>query len=439
VPKTLVATVGTTHIWRSLKTASRAEAVRRSRLVLGEIERSFERVTIPNLGLPNGPTTTRGDLTLEEAFDRFLADPARSRAVKTAAHYDNLRWIASGLWGADKALATIGREDCRRLLDTLRVLPSNTAKRHPTRSILAIVELAERGKAGRPMSPATVNGYMAKFRAALNYAVIEGWIDRNPARGLRVIDPVRAKDKRLPFSAAQLRLIFDAPLYRGCLDDQDGYAVPGTARPRRARFWIPLLALFAGLRMNEACQLEPSDVQTLEGIPCITVTPRSVNGPSKRIKTAASERLVPVHPILVQLGFLDFVADAHEHRRGRLFHELSAGSSGYVSDPFSKWFRRFLARAGAAEPRTCFHSFRHCFRDALREAEIRHEVALALGGWTNGDGDEPEAAYGRGFRPRVLAEAIGKIAYPLDLSHLVLVEDLDVAHADGADETQPVC
>lgn len=170
--------------------------------------------------------------------------------------------------------------------------------------------------------------------------------------------------------------------------------------------------------MNEACQLERDDVKTLDGVPCLVVTPRNTTGSTKRIKTAASECLVPIHPLLRQFGFLEFVDDVRSRGHVRLFPELAAGSSGYVSDPFSKWFRRFLAKAGASEPKTCFHSFRHCFRDALREAGIRHEVALALGGWTSGDGGDPEAAYGRGFSPRVLEEAISKIAFPVSLDHL---------------------
>ena len=418
MPKTLVSTVGVTHIWRSLKTASRSEAVRRGRVVAGDIERSFERITPLEIRVSDHSRAATA-LTLEDAFDRFLGDPSRSRAIKTAAHYAYLRVLTSALWGEGRALGSIGREDCRRLLEVLRRLPSNTAKRYPTLAIAAVLELVEEGKAGPPMAPATVNGYLAKLRAALNYAVNEGWIDRNPARGLRVVDPIRARDKRLPFSPVQLRSIFDAPLYRGCQDDQDGYAIVGTARPRRARYWIPLLALFAGLRMNEACQLECDDVQTLQGVPCLVITRRSTSGSPKRLKTAASERVVPIHPALREFGFLQFVEAIRSGGHRRLFYELATGSSGYVSDPFSKWFRRFLQRAGASAPRTCFHSFRHTFRDALREAAIRHEVALALGGWTGTDGDEAEAAYGRGFSPRVLEEAIRKITFPVDLSHLL--------------------
>ena len=79
-------------------------------------------------------------------------------------------------------------------------------------------------------------GIGCKFRAVMNFCQNEGWIERNPAKGLQVIDRVRRRDKRLPFSAEQLRLIFDAPIYRGCVDDWAGYSTPGYAHPRRGRF-----------------------------------------------------------------------------------------------------------------------------------------------------------------------------------------------------------
>ncbi len=135
------------------------------------------------------------------------------------------------------------------------------------------------------------------------------------------------------------------------------------------------------------------------------------------------ERLVPIHSALREMGFISFVEARRAAGGRKLFPELQASSTGYFSDPFSKWFRRFLAKADAARPKTCFHSFRHCYRDALREARIDHEIALALGGWASGsgkDGSETAAAYGRGYRMETLKVAIEKVAYPgLDLGHLV--------------------
>jgi len=65
------------------------------------------------------------------------------------------------------------------------------------------------------MSPTTINSYVQRFSSLLNWAVKEDYLDRNPARGLRMVDPVRKKNKRLPFNTEQLNLIFNAPIYSG--------------------------------------------------------------------------------------------------------------------------------------------------------------------------------------------------------------------------------
>lgn len=188
------------------------------------------------------------------------------------------------------------------------------------------------------------------------------------------------------------------------MNDWAGYSTPGYARPRRGRFWVPLIALFSGMRMNEICQLHVADIHRLDGVDCFFVT----EGPSdadngKRLKTAASERFIPVHPTLIEIGFMTFVEQRRAAGAVRLFSELQKSSTGYYSDPFSKWFRRFLERAGATREKTCFHSFRHCYRDALRESRIEHELALALGGWSSGTGSEgvkPQPPTGAAIVPK---------------------------------------
>lgn len=270
---------------------------------------------------------------MREAFELFRSDPAKHRTRKTDLHYLNLIELTVGLWGARRTIRSIDREACRELLDTLIWLPTNAEKKFPKLSPVQASAMAKAKGLPGTLSPASVNGYMTKFRAVMNFAANEGWIEKNPAKGLQVIDRVRRRDKRLPFSVEQLRLIFDAPIYRGCVDDWAGYSTPGHAHPRRGRFWVPLIALFSGMRMNEICQLHAADIHRLDGVDCFFVT----EGPSdsdngKRLKTAASERFIPVHPTLVDLGFMSFVEERRAAGAVRLFSELQKSSTGYYSD-----------------------------------------------------------------------------------------------------------
>jgi integrase len=142
------------------------------------------------------------------------------------------------------------------------------------------------------------------------------------------------------------------------------------------------------------------------------------DGETKRIKTEAGKRFVPVHPELRKLGLPIFVEDRRRVSKANatLFPELPTGVTGYPSDPFSKFYARFLDHVGIVDPKKVFHSFRHNYRDALREADISIEKVRALGGWSTG---RTEDDYGKGLRPSTLAKAIEQVGYPgLDLSHL---------------------
>lgn len=162
-----------------------------------------------------------------------------------------------------------------------------------------------------------------------------------------------------------------------------------------------------------------SDIKTLDGVPCILVREAGDDGEDsdKRVKTEAGERFVPVHPEVIRIGFLEYVEARRATGETRLFPDLPVGVGGYVSNPFSQWFRRFIVKAGAAKDGTSFHSFRHTYRDALREADISTQRARALGGWSDGGG--ADALYGDGLRPSTLAAEIAKVSFPgLDLTHL---------------------
>lgn len=362
----------------------------------------------------NGPS-------LGEVYRHYLSDPRHNRCHRTSEAYRTTeRWMAE-FFGAETPIKAISRERCRAFVDFLMSVPKNAHKKFPELTLTEAVAATAHDPSVPRINAANVNAYLNKFAGAMNWAELEGFIARNPAKGLRIPDRVRRRDKRRPFSTAQLERIFRAPLFTGCVDDGHGYARRGPRQPRRARFWIPLIALFSGLRLNEICQLDVTDIIDLDGILCFAVRAGlDDDGDEKRVKNNASERIVPVHRDLRELGFADFVAAQNRGGHRKLFPEIMVGSNGYRSKTFSQWFGRFLNSCGAREPLTCFHSFRHCFRDGLRASGASRDISLALGGWTNGSlsGDVAEA-YGQGFPPHMLQSGINRIRYAgLDLSHL---------------------
>jgi integrase len=171
------------------------------------------------------------------------------------------------------------------------------------------------------------------------------------------------------------------------------------------------------MRLNECCQLLVTDVRYMDNVPVIVISEDAEDGvDDKRVKTEARERHVPVHPELERIGFLAHWRAMKERGERRLFPDLPIGANGYYSGPFQKWFGRFLVKVGATKPKTSFHSLRHSYRDALREANISAKRVKALGGWAN---TKTQEDYGSGLRPSTLYQEIKRIRYEgLDLAHL---------------------
>ena len=399
-----------------------SEGVRRARKrFLGQPDSADDHLFADvgaTLEIPATPSLGKSEpdsLPLAQLITDYETDPNRGGlSPKTADSYAVIFRALRELLGKDKPVREITRDDCKRVRDTLMRLPPNATKRFPGLTLQQAADMAAE-KGLQPISTKTLNGYVNNLSALFTWAQHEEKMTSNPARKLAVAKADDDEGARQPFAPAQLQAIFSAPLYTGCVDDQYGYAKPGPNVIRGGRFWLPLITLHSGLRLNEAAQLLVGDVQFIDETHVISVC----KGPGKRLKTKASERIMPIHPELIRMGFLDYVEKMRRAKETRLFPDLPAGRNGYFSDPYQKWFSRFLVQAKARQIGTTFHSFRHNFRDAMREADIPLERAKALGGWEGSSGTE--AAYGRGFRASTLAAEIAKVKYPsLDLSHLYI-------------------
>ncbi|WP_313902106.1 site-specific integrase [Methylobacterium sp. E-046] len=364
------------------------------------------------------PSRAAKRTTLSELIAQHRAEPAwQSMSPKSQMKGAAQARLFEEVFGADRDISQIKRADAAELVNLLVKLPASATKRFPGLTAPEAADAAAKTGAA-PITRLTASSYLSAFSTLMAFAIARGVRADNPTTGLSVgVDGVAAKDRRHPFSTEQLVKIFNAPLYTGCQNDEAGYARAGNQVIRRGRFWVPLIALFTGMRMNEICQLLVRDVAQLDGNDVIIVAADDAG--VKRVKTAAGERFVPIHPELKRCGLLQYRDAVAGRGEERLFPELTtAEASGYLSDNFSKWFARFLQSCGAAKPRTAFHSFRHNYRDALREADISAERVRALGGWSSG---RTEDNYGSGLRANSLAQEIDKVRYEgLDLSHLHL-------------------
>ena len=363
-------------------------------------------------------------VTLSELTERYLkALTGAKRAGSTLTTYRLPCRILCEFLGGDTLLEDIKKDDVERLLGLLQRIPSNATKRYRGLTLEQAVAAADKDEDSDRLEPKTLSNYFNNISAIFNFAVEKRLMLENPVkdRWLRATF-IGDDDEEDPthYTVEELNRLFRAPLYTGCVDDKRGYAKPGSNVIRRGRFWVPLIALFHGLRCNEAAQLYTEDVCEADGIPYFEIreTRADKSKCDKLLKSKQSARKVPIHPELIKIGFLEYL----EERRAdlshpRLFPDLKCGHNGYFSNPFSKWFCRFKQRTLSEECKATFHSFRHHFRSALGELGVPISDVEMLGGWELVKRSS-ERRYDQPTIQRLFAH-VRRVEYPgLDLSHL---------------------
>ena len=353
---------------------------------------------------------------LSDAVDQWVAEKSKTSWVDKT-EKEHRVWMGHFIETVgDRPIDDYTKSDARQFREVLMKIPANWNKQPELRSIKTLSKAAEKAhKVGlSPMSYTNINkllGFVGSF-----WTWAEGIYDEVPSglfKGLKLQTKKKARDDRDPFSPAELKAIFQAPLYTGCKSVRY-WKKDGTVVPRDAGiFWVPLIALFSGMRAGEIIQLYVEDVREEDGILYFDV---NANGEDKRLKTLNSWRSLPVHPQLIRMGFKDLLKARKTEHAKRLFPDLELGDDGYYSSPFSKHFKRFLESVDVKKAKNAFHSFRHTFEDACRECDVSKEVMDAL----QGHGERGMSArYGKGHTLRKLNEAMRRIEYrDLDLNHL---------------------
>ncbi|MEA1830951.1 DUF6538 domain-containing protein [Methylobacterium durans] len=234
------------------------------------------------------------------------------------------------------------------------------------------------------------NGFLAGAKALLNFAQRNGVIGTNPADGIRV--PVKAK-------AGQRMLAYQ--------DEDVARLLAISARETApAKRWLPMLAALTGARIGELAALWGSAVIEREGIIGISIAP-SPDGAT--LKNEGSERFVPLHPAIIEAGFVMF-ARSRGHapmfylrpaRRGAESKHPSKGTSNHLA----AWIRDQGFHNVRIAPA---HGLRHWWKSSAARVGVPDSLADAI----QGHSDTRAAAAYRHFTVTQMAEAVAKISVP---------------------------
>lgn len=286
----------------------------------------------------------------------------------------------------------------RKLVGKLR--PSEVMKEH-------IVLLKDKMlKAGT--APATINKGRGILAAMYSTAVANSKLSSNPCEGMKKL-AVHESEEESPYTIAELQLIFSSPVFT------EGY------RPEKgkgeAAFWLPLIGLYTGCRLNEGAQLYTADVGTDNGIPFLKITPDSATG--RRVKDSKKRR-VPIHPDLVRMGFLEYASKMKQEGQVQLFPELKVTrKGGKLGDKWGSWWSSYIRKdLGITRIPQPFHAFRHTFVEHGRKCKMDTDLRNIIEGHAPNSIDLRH--YGNSLYPlEPLYEEIVKLKFMgLDLSHL---------------------
>jgi len=258
---------------------------------------------------------------------------------------------------------------------------------------------------------------IANVSRFLNYVVDLEQLDKNrlssnpymPSKKEKSERSEEEEEPRIPFTVDELNKLMKSSWYNKNLKKN--------LTKEQDRIYIPLIALMAGMRLTEASQLYVNDILEEDGIAYMRVD--KVN-PHQKLKNQSSKRKVPIHPMLISLGFLKYVNSLKEQNIERVFHQLGVNKRGF-GKPFGGKFRNQnfrnewlneeeIEENGEAK---VFHCFRHNFMTQLEDYATAHKFSSIIG-HKMGNYKYVHPPLGK------LAEAVYKMNYDeIDFSHII--------------------
>jgi len=329
-------------------------------------------------------------VSLSGVMKTYISDKESGWTLKTKMEAEGVFNIIRDLMG-DVPVGSIDRNKVRDFRKQLVKLPPNVYKVYPKHSPLEVLEMIDKGKLkAEPMSSTSVNKHLARLSSLMIYSIKEGHRKDNPATDMTIKQKRRQDEERKAYDSQDIQMI-----------------VKNLPRdPQKPeRFYIPMICMLSGMRLDEACQLHAEDIRQVDGIWCIDVN----DSKDKKLKNISSNRLIPIHPKLIELGFLGHVTQISNAGASRLWMNLQRRDADGYGNALGQWFRRFNRQHITDDPQKTFHSLRHSFADTLKQLQVEGSIISELMGHANAS--ITTGRYGKRYQPKVLLEVVQKVDY----------------------------
>jgi integrase len=225
---------------------------------------------------------------------------------------------------------------------------------------------------GRYAAKTIRDSYFGSVKAIFTWAADTGRIPSNPTVGLKikVPKPILAREKGYNDDEAIAVLKAAADYKPKASDNPATTEQPALTAAKR---WAPWLCAYTGARISEMTQLRKEDVKVKDGIHYLRIT-----SDAGSVKTG-QYRDVPIHPHLIERGFLGFVKASLS---GPLFYRPSPRTTSAtpwrtVSGRVSEWVRSLKVLDARVSPN---HGWRDRFKTVAIEVGMNARACDAIQG-----------------------------------------------------------
>ena len=330
---------------------------------------------------------------LSALMETHLADLTRAgRDAKTVLESRHTLSLFTGVVG-DIAAHEIYGSHCRAFFDAVKHWPRHASLRPEFAGLSVKQVLAKAKSLNEPaLSQPTLNKHRQRLSVFLNWLLNNKHITSNPLAGLVSVKKRDAEEETgRPFTQAELDAIFEPAAFKAW------------AEKLPHRWWVPMLALYSGARVNELSQLYVDDIETISDVPGFHIN-RRFDG--QKIKNAASRRFVPIAQPLLDAGFLSYVAEVKKVGHQRLFPHLPNNDGNGFGKQMSKQFAAYIKKRGIKDDGMGMHAFRHTLATRLDRAGVSENAIARITGHTPSGGILPKFY----IDPPTLAERVAVLA-----------------------------
>ena len=347
-------------------------------------------------------------ILISKLIDEYIEETERQKGLreKTIVEYKSVLLLMVEVIG-DVPINELSQKHGRLFSSTLEKLPPRrkTDGRYIHKSIKEIIQMDVKDT----MDTRTINTLIQRCSSWLNWVIRKGFYEeKNIFHGKSVPSKKGKNDiTRQPFKEEQLKLIFGEGYVNKTLNS--------VSPCRYVFYWVGILGLFHGTRLQETTQLYINDIYPLNKIWVIDIND---NTKDKKLKTTNSKRIIPLHQTLIDLGFLEYLKIIEQKGKERVFHELTLGRDGYTKNP-SKFFNDYLRELDIKSPtkKYDFHSLRHTCNNALIQKDVIEEHRNDYLGW--GQTGMSKKIYGKPFEPSILKKRCSNvISFPINWNDL---------------------